>query len=334
MFKIGLIGLGHIGEVHARNIARHPELRLTACYSRTEARRQAFARTHGGRAARHLSEILDAPDVDAVMIAASTDSHSKLLLAAAQARKPVFCEKPVDLDLSRARQTAEQVRQTGIRVMMGFNRRYEESHAAIQRQVANGGVGRLQIVQLTSRGPNRLASRDYLRGSGGFFRDKGVHFFDLARFISDSEVEEVSAMGAALVHPVVRELGDFDTAIVNLRMRNGVLCQIDNSRTAIYGYDERIEAFGSEGWIESCRQPDAATRWTSGTQARISPFPRDIYARIGGSYYRVIEAFADFLAQRETRVPTIDDGLAAQSIAEAATLSAHEHRTVRIDELP
>ncbi|CAM5222045.1 Myo-inositol 2-dehydrogenase [Castellaniella defragrans] len=334
MFRIGLIGLGHIGEVHARNIARHPELQLTTAYSRTEAHRQAFVDTHGGRAARHLSDIFDAPDVDAVVIAASTDSHSELLQAAAQARKPVFCEKPVDLDLTRARQTAEQLRQTGTRVMMGFNRRYEASHAAVRRQVADGEVGRLQIVQLTSRGPSRLASADYLRGSGGFFRDKGVHFFDLARFISGSEVEEVSAMGAALVHPVVRELDDFDTTIVNLRMRNGVLCQIDNSRTASYGYDERIEAFGSEGWIESCRQPGAATRWTRGVQARVAPFPQDIYERIGNSYYRTTEAFADFLAQREVKVPTIADGLAAQYIAEAATLSAREHRTVRIDELP
>lgn len=333
MFRIGLIGLGHIGEIHACNIARHPDLQLTAVYSRTEAHRKAFAGIHGGWAARHLSDLFDAPDVDAVLVAASTDSHSELLQAAAQARKPVFCEKPVDLDLARARRTVERVRRTGTRVMMGFNRRYEASHAAVQRQIADGGVGRLQIVQLTSRGPSRLASVDYLRGSGGFFRDKGVHFFDLARFICGSEVEEVSAMGAALVHPVVRELDDFDTTIVNLRMRNGVLCQIDNSRTASYGYDERVEAFGSDGWIESCRQPDSAIRWTSGTQARVASFPKDIYERIGGSYYRTIEAFADFLAQREVRVPTIDDGLAAQCVAEAAILSAREHRTVRIDEL-
>ncbi|WP_269495197.1 Gfo/Idh/MocA family oxidoreductase [Castellaniella sp. S9] len=333
MYKIGLIGAGHIGAVHARNIACHPALTLAASYSRSSQRRQAFAVEFGGRAAHSLEDILDAPDIDAVMIASSTDSHSELLQRAAHSGKPVFCEKPIDLSLDEARKAAAVVRDCGARVMMGFNRRYEESHAAVRAQVASGGLGRLQIVQLTSRGPSRLASVEYLRTSGGFFRDKGVHFFDLARFITGDEVEEVSAMGAALVHQDVRDLGDFDTAIVSLRMRGGALCQIDNSRTASYGYDERIEAFGSQGWVESCRQPAAAVRRAVGAELASAPFPQTIYERIGGSYYRVIEGFADFIAGHEASVPTIEDGLAAQCIAEAAVLSAREGRSVRIDEL-
>ncbi|MGB3274843.1 MAG: Gfo/Idh/MocA family oxidoreductase [Castellaniella sp.] len=333
MYRVGLIGVGHIGAVHARNIARHPALTLAASYSRSPERREAFAAEHGGRAARSLDEILQASDIDAVMIASSTDSHSELLQRAARSGKPVFCEKPIDLSLAEARRAVAAVHDCGARVMMGFNRRYEESHAAVRTQVASGALGRLQIVQLTSRGPSRLASVDYLRTSGGFFRDKGVHFFDLARFITGDEVEEVSAMGAALVHPEVRALGDFDTAIISLRMRGGALCQIDNSRTASYGYDERIEAFGANGWVESCRQPSSAVRRAVGAELAAGPFPQNIYERIGGSYYRCIEGFADFLARPDAPAPTIEDGYAAQCIAEAAILSAREGRCVRIDEL-
>ncbi len=333
MYRIGLIGVGQIGAVHARNIARHPALALAASYSRSPRGREAFAAEFGGRAARSLEDLLEAPDVDAVMIASSTDSHSELLQRAARSGKPVFCEKPIDLNLDEARRAVAVARGCGARVMMGFNRRYEESHAAVRAQVAAGGVGRLQIVQLTSRGPGRLASVEYLRTSGGFFRDKGVHFFDLARFITGDEVEEVSAMGAALVHQDVRDLGDFDTAIVNLRMRGGALCQIDNSRTASYGYDERIEAFGSRGWVESCRQPAAAVRRAVGAEVASAPFPQNIHERIGGSYYRIIEAFAGFLAGSGDPVPTIEDGFAAQCIAEAAILSAQEGRSVKIEEL-
>ncbi|MER1966282.1 Gfo/Idh/MocA family oxidoreductase [Castellaniella sp. GW247-6E4] len=333
MYRIGLIGVGHIGAVHARNIARHPELTLAASYSRSPQRREAFAAEFGGRAARDLADVFEAPDVDAVMIASSTDSHSALLRQAARSGKPVFCEKPIDLSLDEARRAVTVARDCGARIMMGFNRRYEESHAAVRDQVASGGLGRLQIVQLTSRGPSRLATVEYLRSSGGFFRDKGVHFFDLARFITGDEVEEVSAMGAALVHQDVRDLGDFDTAIVSLRMRGGALCQIDNSRTASYGYDERIEAFGSQGWVESCRQPAAAVRRAVGAELASAPFPQNIYERIGGSYYRTIEAFADFLADAGASVPTIEDGFAAQCIAEAAVWSAREGRSVKIHEL-
>ena len=333
MYGIGLIGVGHIGAVHARNIARHPDLTLAASYSRSPERCEAFAAEHGGRAARSLDDILQASDVDAVMIASSTDSHSDLLQRAARSGKPVFCEKPIDLSLDQARKAVAVVRDCGARVMMGFNRRYEESHAAVQAQVASGQLGRLQIIQLTSRGPNRLASMDYLKSSGGFFRDKGVHFFDLARFIAGDDVLEVSAMGAALVHPEVRDLGDFDTAIISLRMRGGALCQIDNSRTASYGYDERIEAFGTNGWVESCRQPSSTVRRAVGTGLVADAFPQNIYDRIGGSYERAVDAFAGFLVGTAGHVPTIEDGLAAQYIAEAAVLSAQEGRSVRIDEL-
>lgn len=333
MHRVGLIGVGRIGAVHARSIAGHPALTLAASYSRSPARCEAFAAEHGGRAAHRLEDILEAPDVDAVMIASSTDSHGELLRRAARSGKPVFCEKPIDLGLAEARRVVAAVRACGARVMMGFNRRYEESHAAVRAQVASGALGRLQIVQLTSRGPSQLASVEYLRASGGFFRDKGVHFFDLARFIAGDEVEEVSAMGAALVHPEVRDLGDFDTAIISLRMRGGALCQIDNSRTASYGYDERIEAFGSRGWVESCRQPAASVRRAASGGIIADPFPRDIHERLGGSYSRCIEGFADFLAHPDSPAPTLGDGLAAQSIAEAAILSAREGRSVRIEEL-
>lgn len=333
MLRVGLIGLGYIGTAHARSIAANSRMKLAAVYARSADKRALFAQEYGARPEDSVEALISSRDVDAVIIASSTDTHSDLAIQVALAGKPLYCEKPIDLSLARAKQAVDSIRAAGVPVMMGFNRRYEESYSAVQREVAAVVVGRLQLLQMTSRGPKNPPSADYIKTSGGFLRDKGVHFFDLARFITGDEVAEVCAMGAVLANPFIGEMGDYDTVVVQLRMQSGALCQIDNTRTAPYGYDERIEAFGSGGMIEAPRLPNNRARRTHETALLSDRFPQNYFERVGGSFPHAIDAFARMVLDNDSRVPTINDGLAAQIIAEAAILSAAERRVVAITEI-
>jgi myo-inositol 2-dehydrogenase/D-chiro-inositol 1-dehydrogenase len=333
MLSVGLIGLGTIGRVHARNIAANPEMRLAAVFDPVATRTREFADAFGARGATRLEEILEAKDIDAVVVGSSTNTHSDIATRAARAGKSVYCEKPLDLSLDKALATAEAIRPTGVPVMMGFNRRFDESHAALHHAVKDGGVGRVQLVQMTSRGPNAVPTDDYIRASGGFYRDKGVHFFDLLRFITADEVAEVSTMGAALSDPAIGALGDIDTFIVNLRMKSGALAQIDNARRANYGYDERLEVFGTGGLVESGRTPRRMVTRSSGDGFLSEGLHANIFERFGHTYYSAMAAFGRFVSGREGSIPSLDDGIAAQIIAEAAVIAARETRTVAIAEV-
>jgi myo-inositol 2-dehydrogenase/D-chiro-inositol 1-dehydrogenase len=333
MLSVGLIGLGTIGRVHARNIAANPEMHLAAAFDPVAARMREIADMFGARGAAHLDELLDAKDIDAVVVGSSTDTHSDIATRAARAGKSVYCEKPLDLSLDKALATAEAIRPTGVPVMMGFNRRFDESHAALHHAVKDGSIGRLQLVQMTSRGPNAVPTDDYIRASGGFYRDKGVHFFDLLRFITADEVAEVSTMGAALSDPAIGALGDIDTFIVALRMKSGALVQIDNTRRAIYGYDERIEVFGTGGLVESGRTPRRMVTRSSGDGFLSEGLHANIFERFGRTYYAAMAAFGQFVRNRENSVPSLDDAIAAQIIAEAVVIAAREARTVTISEV-
>ncbi len=333
MHRIGLIGLGKIGAVHARNVAENPDLALVAVYDPVAERRREFADRYGAKAPSTLEALLCAADVDAVIVGSSTNTHSEVAIAAAKADKAVYCEKPIDLSLQKARATVAAIGATAAPVMMGFNRRYDEGHAALRTAVKDQSIGRLQILQMTSRGPNTAFSPDYLRVSGGFYRDKGVHFFDLMRFISGDEALEISAMGACLSDPFIGEMGDVDTAIMSIRLKGGGLCQIDNTRRARYGYDERIEVLGTNGLIESGRAPRVSVTRTVGTSFVSAGIHQDIFERFGRTYAASVAAFARFLSDPKEPVATLADGLAAQILAEAATTSARENRIVRLSEI-
>ncbi len=333
MHRIGLIGLGKIGSVHARNVSENPELTLAAVYDPVPERRRQFADRYGARAPETLEALLSSADLDAVIVGSSTDTHSDVATAAARAGKAIYCEKPIDLSLQKARTTVAAIRETGVPVMMGFNRRYDESHAALHAAVKDRSIGKLQILQMTSRGPNTAFAPEYIRVSGGFYRDKGVHFFDLMRFISGDEAVEISAMGACLSDPFIGDLGDVDTAVMSVRLAGGGLCQIDNTRRATYGYDERIEVLGTSGLIESGRAPRASVTRTSGTNFVSSGIHQDIFERFGRTYSGSIAAFGRFLSNPKEPVPSLEDGLAAQILAEAATVSSQQTRVVKISEI-
>jgi len=328
MLRIAVVGTGFIGSVHAKNVARHPGAELAAVYDANQESAQRIAGATGAEAVSDVAEIFDDREVAAIVIATPTNTHVEYLRRAAQTGKAVYCEKPIGLDYQEAEQAVSAVRAAGVSVMLGFNRRFDPNHAALREEVRQGTVGTLEIIQMTSRGPN-LPPLSYLATSGGQLRDQTVHFFDLLRWISDDEPEEVYAVGAALVDPKVAEVGDVDTSLVTVRLRRGTLCQIDSSRRTGYGYDERIEAFGSKGLVESRRQRARGVSRYLGDKIIEDGLHAGWFERIEQSYYQALEAFVGAITQGTPPSPSLEDGLKAQLLADKATESLKTGRPVK-----
>lgn len=217
--RFALVGSGFIGQVHAASLARHDGSELTMVADAAPEHAQALAARYGARAVT-VSEALRSDAIDAVLIASSTPSHAELLEAAARAGKAVYCEKPIDLSLARAREVVERVLPLKVPVTVGFNRRFDSSHQQLRRQLEQGAIGRVELVQMVCRASS-MPPLDYLRSSGGQMRDQAIHFFDLLRFLTGDEVHTVAAMGAALALPEIAEFGDVDTSILMMQMRGG-----------------------------------------------------------------------------------------------------------------
>jgi myo-inositol 2-dehydrogenase/D-chiro-inositol 1-dehydrogenase len=329
MKRFALIGAGFIGAVHARSLAAHPGVGFELVADLDRARAQALADRHGAKPVA-VEAVFEAA-VDAVLIASSTDTHADLMERAAAAGKAIFCEKPIDLDLERARKAGAAVRAAGVPFMIGFNRRFDASHRAVRAAVAAGEVGKVEIVQLTSRGPQPPPIA-YVKVSGGQLRDQTIHFFDLARWLVADEPVEVYSLGAALVDPAIGEAGDVDTSLVSLRMRKGALCQIDCSRRTAYGYDERVEVFGSAGAAESRRQRHRSLSLYKGRQVIEDGLHAGWFERVEATYYDALDAFVRRLEGETVDLPSLEDGLKAQAIADAATRSLHQGRPVAIED--
>src|ERR1700724_2531798 len=320
MLKIAVIGTGFIGSVHAKNIARHPGAELVAVSDANIEFAKKTAAITGAQAVSDVAEIFNNKGIDAVLIATPTDTHVDYLKRAAEAGKAIYCEKPIGLDYGEAEEAVRAVRAAGVPVMLGFKRRFDASHAAVKEAVDRGDVGKVEILQLTSRGP-KPPPISYVKVSGGQLRDQTIHFFDLLRWLTNDEPVEVYAIGAALVDPAIGEAGDVDTSIVSLRMASGALCQIDSSRRAAYGYDERIEVFGSEGMAESARQNYRGLSLYKGHQILQDGLHPGWFERIEQSYYEAIDAFLKSVEKGEPPSPSLEDGLKAQLIADQATES-------------
>ena len=263
--RIGIIGAGRIGKLHANNlVSRVKDAELVAVSDVYEPAAKDLAEKLG--IANYYSDyhkILEDPTIDAVFICSSTDTHSPISIEAARAGKHIFCEKPIDHDLDKIRVVLEEVRKAGVKYQVGFNRRFDRNFSHVHDVVKNGGVGDVQIVKVTSRDPE-APPLSYVKVSGGIFVDMTIHDFDMVRYLSGSEVTEVSAFGACLVNPEIAAAGDVDTCIITLRFANGALGVIDNSRQAVYGYDQRIEVFGSKGCITADNEtPNNTTYYTA-----------------------------------------------------------------------
>ena len=283
---VGVIGVGRIGRIHAGLLAREiPGAALAAVHDADPAAAEAI-----GARVCSLEELLADPGVDAVAICSSTETHADLIVAAAGAGKAIFCEKPISLDLAEVDRALKAVDAAGVPFQIGFNRRFDPAHQAVREAVLRGDVGEPQLVRISSRDPEP-PPMDYVRGSGGIFLDMTIHDFDMARYVTGSEVVEVFARGAVRVDPAFAEAGDVDTALVTLVHESGCLTAIDNSRQAVYGYDQRVEVFGSLGMAAS-ENPVAHTavvRTANGGSTAALPY--FFLERYIPSYLREWEAF-------------------------------------------
>ncbi|MDB5848587.1 MAG: Inositol 2-dehydrogenase [Rhodoferax sp.] len=333
MIKVGIIGCGRIGQVHAISVAKNPACTLAAVFDPGTEQARTVADAYGCSVAGSAEALMHSADVDLVVIASPTDAHEAQFLGAARAGKAVFGEKPIDNNLARAHATVRALREIGAPVMLGFNRRFDRDHATLQAEVRAGRIGRVQSLQLASRGPNSVPSLKYLQASGGFYRDKCVHFLDLIRWISGEEPVEVVAMGSVLADRSVAEAHDVDTAAIVVRLASGALAHIDNARRAAYGYDDRIEVFGTAGVIESRRLHRGNVMRITAEGVQLDALPANSFERYGDSYAAALNAFVVKLQGAEVDIPGIEDGLMAQVMAEAATLSAREGRIVAIAEI-
>ena len=271
--RIGVIGAGRIGKLHANNLVnRVPNAELAAISDVYLPAAQELAEKLGVPAYYDdYHKILDDPSIDAVFICSSTNTHSPISIEAAKAGKNIFCEKPIDHDLDKILPVLEEVKKAGVKYQVGFNRRFDRNFKHVHDVVKNGGIGDVHIVKVTSRDPE-APPLSYVKVSGGIFVDMTIHDFDMVRYLSGSEVEEVSAVGACLVNPEIGEAGDVDTCIITLKFKNGALGVIDNSRQAVYGYDQRIEVFGSKGCITAENEtPNNTTLYTADAVTKEKP---------------------------------------------------------------
>ena len=318
--RFALVGAGFIGSVHAANLADHPNVDFALVYDIDPARAERLARQHGAQPAEDLEAAFDPDRVDAVFIASSTDTHAGHLRRAADKGLAVICEKPIDLDLEHATDAARHAQSRGIPAMVDFNRRFDRDYAELKRAVDAGEIGDVELIQLTSRGPT-MPPLEYIAVSGGQMRDQAVHFFDLARWISGLDPVETFAMGTALAEPRLVDYGDVDTSVVTLRLATGALVQIDCARRIGYGYDERIEVLGSTGMIEARRnRTGCVSRYRAG-QVIDDGLHAGWFERARPTYAGALDHFVRSLDQDGPITPSLEDGLKAQAIAEAATRS-------------
>ncbi len=306
---LGLIGAGRIGRIHAENLTRRlPGARLLAVADVFEEAAQRAAADFGiPNAYADPRPIFDDPAIDAVVICSSTDTHAEFIEQAAAAGKHIFCEKPIHLDLDRIDRALAAVEAAGVKLQIGFNRRFDPSFARAQELVASGAIGEPHILRITSRDP-APPPIEYIKVSGGIFLDMTIHDFDMARFLIHDEVAEIYAAGGMLVDPAIGDAGDIDTTLITLKFRNGVVGAIDNSRRAVYGYDQRVEVFGSEGVVMVGNvKPDTAvlTNESGVHSAKPLYFFLERYAE---AYQNEMAAFLEAIREDKTPPVTGADG--------------------------
>jgi myo-inositol 2-dehydrogenase/D-chiro-inositol 1-dehydrogenase len=332
--NIGLIGAGRIGRVHAENLVyRLPEANLVAVSDVFVQAAEKLAADLGIPAAdRDHRRILDDPSIDAVLICSSTDTHAQFIKEAAQADKHIFCEKPIALDLAKIDQALAAVERAGIKLQIGFNRRFDPNFQRVRQVVASGEIGQPHLLRITSRDP-QPPPIEYIKVSGGIFLDMTIHDFDMARFLMGSEVEQLYAAGGVLVDPKIGEVGDIDTAAITLHFAGGALGVIDNSRRAAYGYDQRVEVFGSGGCVTAGNNYPNTARISDARRVH-HDLPLNFFMdRYTASYVAEMRAFVDCILNDRPPSVTGLDGRLPVVMGYAAKKSLAEGRPVRLSEV-
>ena len=335
MIKLGIIGAGRIGKVHGESVMRFVKgatVKAIADPFMNDAAKAWAVELGIPECYTDYKRILADPEIEAVLICSSTDTHSPISLEAIAAGKHVFCEKPVDHDVEKIKTVIEALKGSKLKYQVGFNRRFDHNFRAAERAVREGKIGELNTLSITSRDPG-APPVEYIKVSGGIFLDMTIHDFDMVRFISGDEVEEVYASGAVLVDPEIGKAGDIDTAIVNLKLKSGAIAVINNCRRASYGYDQRLEAFGSLGQVEVQNDTDS-TAVLSDANGVTKEKPKYFFLeRYMAAYTAEIESFVRAV-EKDTAVEVgVIDGLEPVLIGLAATRSVKEDRPVKIAEI-
>jgi myo-inositol 2-dehydrogenase/D-chiro-inositol 1-dehydrogenase len=328
MLEIAQFGAGRIGQIHASSIAAMKDARLRYVVDVNADAAQRLAARHGAEVAAERDALADR-EVDAVLIASSTDTHARLAIAAARAGKAIFCEKPIDLSLSKVDSCLEEIEKAGVPMFVGFNRRFDPSFSALKARLDAGEIGALEQVVISSRDP-RPPPHSYIKVSGGMFRDMTIHDFDMARWLLGEEPVEVFAMGECLVDRRIGAAGDIDSAMVLLRTASDKMCHINNSRRAAYGYDQRIEAFGSKGMLRAENIGETTVEHFGG-RGTLADRPLEFFLERYAEAYRAEMAAFVLALQRQTRMPVgARDGRQALVLAEAALQSHKKKRPVKL----
>ena len=332
--NIGLIGAGRIGQIHAGNISnRIPNARLAAVADiDLAAAKSVAAEMNVETVVSDYTELLGNEDIQAIAICSATDTHTPIIMAAAAAGKHVFSEKPLDFDLDRIDKALQVVEAAGVKLQVGFNRRFDPNFRKVKEMAADGKVGEPHILRITSRDPEP-PPLEYVKVSGGIFLDMTIHDFDMARYITGSEVEEIYVIGGVMIDPRIEEVGDLATVIITLRFENGVIGTIDNSRKAVYGYDQRIELFGSEGMISTENETPDRHSYSNAIGIQ-NPLPLYFFLeRYAESYFREMQSFVDCVVNEAPLEVTGEDGRAPVVIGLAARKSYEENRPVALKEI-
>ena len=332
--RFGVVGVGRIGKIHIQNLVnRIPGAEVAALSDVAGGELASVAAQFGiARTFDDYRDLLALPEIDAVVICSPTDSHFRMIVDAAAHGKQIFCEKPIDLSLEKVQAANDEVARRGVRMMVGFNRRFDPHFQKVRQSIAAGKIGEPHVLRITSRDPGPPPEA-YIRASGGLFLDMTIHDFDMARYLMGSEVTEVYARAAVKVDPVFERAGDWDTAVVTLTFQNGSFAVIDNSRKAVYGYDQRVEMFGSEGMVTVSNS--AEDHHILSDRAGIhTALPLHFFLeRYAESYRREMQAFLEAITTGAEVPVGGEDGYRAARIALAAAQSVRENRPVKISEI-
>ncbi len=326
--RFGLLGAGRIGKVHAKAVSGNPDAVLVAVADAFSAAAEAIAKAYGCEV-RTIEAIEAASDIDAVVICTPTDTHADLIERFARAGKAIFCEKPIDLDVDRVKACLKVVSETRAKLMVGFNRRFDPHFMAVRKAIDDGRIGDVEMVTITSRDPG-APPVDYIKRSGGIFRDMTIHDFDMARFLLGEEPVSVTATAAVLVDKAIGEAGDFDSVSVILQTASGKQAVISNSRRATYGYDQRIEVHGSKGAVAAENQRPVSIEIATGEGYTRPPLHDFFMTRYTEAYANEIESFIAAIEKGAEITPSGKDGLAALALADAAVRSVAEKRQISV----
>jgi myo-inositol 2-dehydrogenase/D-chiro-inositol 1-dehydrogenase len=331
--RIGIIGAGRIGKMHAENIQKYlsSEVEIVSIADTLADKISEWAHGVGiDKVYKDHRAVLEDKSIDAILICSSTDTHSQLIIEAAQEGKHIFCEKPIGLSVEKIKEALSEVEKAGVKLQIGFQRRFDLHFRKMRQMVQEGKIGDIHVVKITSRDPEPPPI-EFVKVSGGIFLDFTIHDFDMARYLTGSEVEEVFAVANVFIDPRIGEVGDVDTAIVTLKFENGILGVIDNSRKSVYGYDQRVEVFGSKGSVAVTNDLNSNVIYSS-TEGVMSDKPKYFFIeRYKDAYIEEIKAFIDSVVNDKDVLVTGKDGLESVLIGLAAKKSLEEKKAVRVE---